>query len=144
MTSGRVISRTSWLRDRTGFLPGIANAHSGCSRYRSESSFIISGSIHIPNFRPFLFTCSIRLLRPHLILLSFTYQSPRPESSLFLFPNQPSSRTSISMPSEAASSARASIFSSSKSKYVASQLFIRTGLSASLYFPLHTLLRMNR
>ena len=85
---------------------------------------------------PMALTFSERLERLAGSFSRFTYQSPRPELSSFRFPNQPSSRTSISMPRSAACDAIFKIFSSSKLKYVAFQLLIRMGRLAYLYFPL--------
>ena len=56
------------------------------------------------------------------------YQSPIEVLALFLLPNQPSSRTSSSMPNFLAEAAISRIVSSLKLKYAASQVLISTGL----------------
>ena len=48
--------------------------------------------------RPILLTSSTRCFRPPVIFSVLTLQSPREQLSLFLFPNQPSSMTNISIP----------------------------------------------
>ena len=67
---------------------------------------------------------------------SLTYQSPSPFVSSYLSPNHPSSITSISIPRLFAFEAISNILSASKSKYVASQLFISIGLCLCTNSPL--------
>ena len=92
----------------------------------------------MPNLMPQLFTASTSSFNEQPILFSFVNQSPSPLLSSSLFPNQPSSITSISTPSSAAFFARFTMEFLSISKYEASQLFTSTGLTSFLYFPLHT------
>ena len=70
----------------------------------------------------------------------FTTQSPSPALSLFLAPNHPSSRTSISTPRFFALSASETIFWRLKLNIIASQLLITIGRSAFLCLPLTILL----
>ena len=104
-------------------------------RYNSLSLFTISGSNHKPNFIPKLRIFSERLPIPLGSLLGFTCQSPNPAQSFSLSPNQPSSNTNNSIPTSNAFLAIFTNFSSSKSKYVASQLLIKTGRSFSRHLP---------
>ena len=115
-TSALEKSSTSWFLACIGFLPGIRMTQSGWVRYRSLSSEIISGSIQIPNFTPRRLMRSINSPRLQPSFSSLTCQSPRPLLSSSRLPNQPSSITTISMPSVAASFASLQIFSPSKSK----------------------------
>ena len=89
---------------------------SGCSLNKSEFGEIISGSNHIPNSIPNLLTSSTRFFNPPWIFSSLTTQSPNDELSAFLFPNHPSSITSISIPKLEASFAIDINFSVLKSK----------------------------
>ena len=129
------MSSTYWLRDIDKSRPAVIRHHSGCSSYRRLAGDIISGSNHMPNFSPRSFIFFTRGESPPRSFSSFTNQSPREERSSFRLPNHPSSITSISIPQSDASFAMASSFSSSKAKYVASQLFTRIGRSRSAHSP---------
>ena len=143
-TSAREKSSTRWLRERTGACPGTASAQSGCARYSSLSSLIISGSIQTPNFSPSAFTRRASSPSGMPSFSSFTVQSPSELLSSRRAPNQPSSITSISTPSFAAPSASVSRLSPVKSKYEASQLLSRMGVLVSRYLPRRTRLRRQR
>ena len=127
-----------WFLPTPGFLFGIAMRQSGCLSKSLLFSLTISGSIHIPNIKPFSCSLEERPASPFGSLRPLAVQSPREVVSSSRSPNQPSSRTKSSIPTSLAVSARSSSFSSLKSKYVASQLFTRTGLSLSLQGPRHT------
>ena len=80
-TSGCRTSSTSCCRHRRGWRVGWPTAQSGCSAYRVESGFTISGSTHSPNRTPRSWARAMRGPRPPGSLASSTSQSPRPAVS---------------------------------------------------------------
>ncbi|MMZ64293.1 hypothetical protein D1872_266070 [compost metagenome] len=115
-TSGREKSSTYWWRPCFRFRFGVPTTQSGWACINREASFTISGSNHKPNFMPSLLISPAKYFSPLGSLSLFTNQSPSEVVSSLRVPNQPSSRTSSSMPRSAAALAMASIFSSLKSK----------------------------
>ena len=151
--SGRERSRTSCWRLSVRGRPATPIAQSGCAANSWLFALTISGSIHSPKRMP---RSSIRRARPSIPLGSLrrsTTQSPSEVVSSSRAPNQPSSRTNSSIPRSRATVAMSTSFCSSKSKYVPSQLLIRTGrgrsrqaprASRSRYSPWYAALRPSR
>ena len=134
-TADSPMSSTHWLRLVTFSRPGMCRHQSGCCSIRQLIGLTISGSNHKPNWSPRARNLAPNPASPSGSFCRFTNQSPRLVVSSLRSPNQPSSRTSISMPTSFASRAKASSLSSSKSKYVASQLFTRIGQRSVRYLP---------
>ena len=89
---------------------------SGCFSYNLLTGETISGSNHNPNSIPISLISETSFPKPPFNFSSFTNQSPKDESSLFLVPNQPSSSTKSSIPKFLASLAISFILVSLKSK----------------------------
>lgn len=141
-TSGSARFRTSWLRCSVRGYEPAWRTQSGCSWYRLDCGFTISGSTQIPKRR---FSGDLATFKEVMAFTSgasplgnrvgLGTQSPRPaesETRGYLSPNHPSSMTKSFTPKAADSCAMRCMFSSLMSKYNPSQLFSKTGrLSAA-------------